>query len=175
MCLKFFCMYSKQCRPWWDAAECGVSSRSTLFAEVCLSEYLWKKTVSFLFKYMHCIYLKYSSDQGLHCCSSSVHWSRSPLFATHPCCVISTSQKVVKLTCSVDYGSSWTSALLLFSFWDRYGGLNKYLTLVLWNPDISCLCKKCRSRSVGFWRSQLIWISTVCHKISEFIATIQIK
>ena len=27
------------------------------------------------------------------------------------------------------------------------------LTLVLLNPDIPCLCKQCRSRSVGFWRS----------------------
>ena len=35
------------------------------------------------------------------------------------------------------------------------------LTLVLLNPDIPCLCKQCRSRSVGFWRrSQLIWICT---------------
>ena len=24
-----------------------------------------------------------------------------------------------------------------------------------------CLCKQCRSRSVGFWRSQLIWVCTV--------------
>ena len=37
------------------------------------------------------------------------------------------------------------------------------LTLVLLNPDIPCLCKQCRSRSVGFGRSQLIWICTVCH------------
>ena len=37
------------------------------------------------------------------------------------------------------------------------------LTLVLLNPDISYICKQCRSRSVGFWRSQLIWICTVCH------------
>ena len=37
------------------------------------------------------------------------------------------------------------------------------LTFVLLNPDIPCLCKQCRSRSVGFWRSQLIWICTVCH------------
>ena len=37
------------------------------------------------------------------------------------------------------------------------------LTLVLLNSDIPCLCKQCRSRSVGFWRSQLIWICTVCH------------
>ena len=29
------------------------------------------------------------------------------------------------------------------------------LTLVLLNPDISCICKQCRSRSVGFWRTDL--------------------
>ena len=37
------------------------------------------------------------------------------------------------------------------------------LTLVLLRPDIPCLWKQCRFRSVGFWRSQLIWICTVCH------------
>ena len=37
------------------------------------------------------------------------------------------------------------------------------LTLVLLNPDIPCICKQYRSRSVDFWRSQLIWIYTVCH------------
>ena len=50
-----------------------------------------------------------------------------------------------------------------------------FLTLVMLNPDIPCLCKPCRSRSVGFWRSQLIWICTVCHYACEFIATIPIK
>ena len=34
------------------------------------------------------------------------------------------------------------------------------LTLVLLFPDMPCLCKWCRSRSVGL---QLIWICTVCH------------
>ena len=42
-------------------------------------------------------------------------------------------------------------------------GADIALTLVLLNPDIHCLCKQCRSRSVGFWRSQLIWIYIVCH------------
>ena len=45
------------------------------------------------------------------------------------------------------------------------------LTLVQLNSDIPCLCKQCRSRSVGFWRSQLIWICTVCHSVCEFIST----
>ena len=49
------------------------------------------------------------------------------------------------------------------------------LTLVLLNPDIPCLCKQCRSRSVGFWRSQLIWICTVCHSVCESISTTLIK
>ena len=49
------------------------------------------------------------------------------------------------------------------------------LTLVLLNPDIPCLCKQCRSRSVGFWRSQLIWICTVCHSVFKFISTAWIK
>ena len=30
-----------------------------------------------------------------------------------------------------------------------------------------CLSKQCRSRSAGSWRSQLIWICTVCHLICE--------
>ena len=36
------------------------------------------------------------------------------------------------------------------------------------------LCKQCRSRSVGFFRSQLIWIYTVCHSVCEFISAIWI-
>ena len=38
-----------------------------------------------------------------------------------------------------------------------------YLTLVLLNLDVFCLCKQCRS--------QLIWICTVCYSIGAFIAT----
>ena len=41
ICLKYFCMYGNQCRPWSDAAFCGVWSGSTLFAKACLSQYLW--------------------------------------------------------------------------------------------------------------------------------------
>ena len=36
-----------------------------------------------------------------------------------------------------------------------FSAVSKFkLTLLLVNQDISCLCKQCRSRSVGFWRSQ---------------------
>ena len=34
--------------------------------------------------------------------------------------------------------------------------------------DNPCLCKQCRSRSDGFWRSHLIRIYTVCHSVCEF-------
>ena len=44
---------------------------------------------------------------------------------------------------------------------------NKLLTLVLLNLDMSCLFKQCRSRSAGFFRSQLIWICTVCPTVFD--------
>ena len=47
-------------------------------------------------------------------------------------------------------------------------------TVVLLNPDVPCLCKQCRSRSAGFWRSQLIWICTVCHSVVEFVSITRI-
>ena len=40
---------------------------------------------------------------------------------------------------------------------------------------MTSLCKQCRSRSVGFFRSQLIWICTVCHLVCEFILTTKIE
>ena len=61
----------------------------------------------------------------------------------------------------------WQPLLLFWKYWS--------LTLVLLNPDMPCLRKQCRSRSDGFWRSQLIWICTVCHSVSEFISVISIK
>ena len=48
------------------------------------------------------------------------------------------------------------------------------LTLILLNPGMSCLRKQCRSRSVGFWRSLLIYICTVCRSVCELISTIKI-
>ena len=40
ICLKYCCMYGKYCRPWSDAAFCGIWSGSTLFAKAYLSQYL---------------------------------------------------------------------------------------------------------------------------------------
>ena len=46
---------------------------------------------------------------------------------------------------------------------------------VLLNLDMPYLCKQCRSRSVGFYRSQLIWICSVCYSVYEFISKTLIK
>ena len=42
------------------------------------------------------------------------------------------------------------------------------LTVVLLNPDMPCICKQCRSRSVGFWRSQL-YLDLHCLSLSMYI------
>ena len=62
-------------------------------------------------------------------------------------------------------GQLWVSAFLL-----SVSLLN--LTLVLPNQDMPCLCKQCRSRSVSFFRSQMLWICPVCHLVCEFISAI---
>ena len=59
-CAKNCWMSGKQCRPWWDATFCGISSGSTLFAQASLSVYLW---------YMGCmlmddIYSEYKQKQN---------------------------------------------------------------------------------------------------------------
>ena len=41
--------------------------------------------------------------------------------------------------------------------------------------NMTCLSKQCRSRSVVFFRSQLIWICTVCLQICEFLSKTWIK
>ena len=47
---------------------------------------------------------------------------------------------------------------------------HEFLNPSLAEHGMPCLNKQCRSRSVGFWRSQLIWICTVCHYIYEFLS-----
>ena len=49
--------------------------------------------------------------------------------------------------------------------------VNSGSTLVLLNPDMPCLRKQCRSRSVGIFKSQLIWICIVCHSVCKFLST----
>ena len=43
-----------------------------------------------------------------------------------------------------------------------WSGFKVYINPSLAEHDMPCLRKQCRSRSAGFWRSQLIWICTVC-------------
>ena len=70
------------------------------------------------------------------------------------------------------YVELWPTAII----WQRSREMQEvYFNSSLAEHDMSCLSKQCRSRSVGFWRSQLIWICTVCHLICEFLSKIQIK
>ena len=64
----------------------------------------------------------------------------------------------------VNFG--WVLIDNIFTFWCKMSFFNPSLA----KHDMSCLSKQCRSRSVGFWRSQLIWICTVCHLICEFLS-----
>ena len=73
------------------------------------------------------------------------------------------------------------------SFWQRRLVTPRRRPKLIWifiNPSLvkhglPCLSKQWRPRSVGFWRSfwrsQLIWICTVCHSVCEFISIIRIK
>ena len=89
---------------------------------------------------------------------------------SHPCCIhtwgLFSENDVHKNEITVSWTWFTTDVKAIFHLG---------LTLVLLNPDIPFLCKQCRSRSVGFWRSQLIWICTVCHLECEFVSTILIK
>ena len=78
------------------------------------------------------------------------------------------------------WSTSWMglhSSSMEFCSFTQPQSLNSsyHLTLVLLNPDILCLCKQCRSRSAGFWRSQLIWIYNVYHEVCEFVSTTWFK
>ena len=50
-----------------------------------------------------------------------------------------------------------------FYFFKKSDQLHTNINPSLAEHDMHCLSKQCRSRSVGFFRSQLTWIYTVCH------------
>ena len=122
----------------------------------------------------------------LGCKANFLHFVRSNwAFAVYawslktPSC-LTWSTYIVKLSNGLDKTcifnkNYWYSIFVILMCTYNIHKLTNKLTLVLLNPDIPCLCKQCRPRSVGFWRSQLILICTVCHVVCEFITTIQIK
>ena len=77
-------------------------------------------------------------------------WSQSTLFAIHPA-VLDTSGAAGN---KID--------------WSNFNPCPA-------EPRQALLCKQCRSRSVGFWRSQLIWICNVWHLVCEVALTTWIK
>ena len=79
---------------------------------------------------------------------------------------------VIHILCELTDAHIYSSNNIYWT--ERKQRKRQMLTLVLLNPDIPYLYKPCRSRSVGFWRSQLIWLSTVCHSECELMPTIWI-
>ena len=75
------------------------------------------------------------------------------------------------ITCLVHFTYRYCFDINFLYLWNMGLPVWCILTLVLLNQDIFCFCKQCRSRSVGFWRSQLIWICTVCYSVYEFVST----
>ena len=57
----------------------------------------------------------------------------------------------------------WTEKALIRLHRLLYLHMHEALNLFLLNPDKPCLYKQCTSRSVAFFKSQLIWICTVYH------------
>ena len=84
MCLKYCCMYGKQCRPWSYAAFCGIWSGSTVFENACLSQYLWLlrqiEIKDFLFYYYY--YFLYQK-----------------LWHAHPQAILMSTTKYVEIWC----------------------------------------------------------------------------
>ena len=86
----------------------------------------------------------------------------------------------IRFLCSLELTilSSKLIGLFLFASFLNYKILLVFilhLTLVLLNLDIPSLCKQCRSRSVGCYRSQMICICTVCHSVSELISSSELS
>ena len=73
------------------------------------------------------------------------------------------------------HAAKWCKEMDWFNSWKGVEGTTLkriiFLNLVLLNQDRHCLWKQRRSRSDGFWRSHLIRIYTVFHKVCEFIWT----
>ena len=68
-------------------------------------------------------------------------------------CILFPSNGCIYLICTAKKLVNCTSSTEVYTI----------LSPSLAEHDMPCLSKQCRSRSVGFWRSQLIWICTVCH------------
>ena len=85
-------------------------------------------------------------------------------YNSSPCTSYRRAKNHLMWKCSILFVSyyPWLNLNLFKHNWGKPHE-KEFLTLVLLNPDIPYLCKQCRSWSDGFWRSQLIWICTVCH------------
>ena len=173
-------MNGRQCRPWSNCSSGAVWSGSTLFAEAGLSIYRLNmiviNTCHFVF-FCSCFFLAFIPCNSNIWQYSLTYWVYSKTWIWVYGLKFGTGHIKGGL-----FGIDWQQRLISA---DRFrdcsdmeaqstieGIIN--LTLVLLNLDIPCLSKHCRSRSVGFWRSQLTWIHYVGHSVCEYKATIWI-
>ena len=169
-------MSGKQCRPWSDTAFFGVWSGSTLVAKIWLSEYvecssfikLTPPTTTPFRNHPGFAPVSVDSADGQRSSWSEVRTDRRMRSCRPYVSKVRFRKIVLSYQCMVSVSFCLRHiATVVHS--------TQLLILVLLNLDMPCLCKQCGSRSVGFWRSQLIWICTVCHSVCEFISTIWIK
>ena len=72
LCLKIAWMSGEQCRPWWDTTFCSVSYGSTLYAQACLSKYLWY--ICYQAKTVYYYFINFSEDRRFHIsCADNSH------------------------------------------------------------------------------------------------------
>ena len=141
MCLKYCCMYGKQCRPWSDAAFCSIWSGSTLFAKACLSQYLlwyifFQRKKIWQFMWIICL-----ADNSRDMWKHYFLWKKKKKYFQ-----ILSAAIVIGMLRINPYSANHNNCRL------------PYHLLVI----LSHFCKQCGPRSDCSFRSSLIWVHTVC-------------
>ena len=107
-----------------------------------------------------------------------IHWYENPKFFIHVIFILkavypNTLNNAIlsyNMVCNIFRCRTNDRSLIKLFLWQKPDldfaedeNLWKWFNPSLAEHDMPCLRKQCRSRSIGFWRSQMIWISTVCH------------
>ena len=139
----------------------------TLKTNIKEIHFLWKNRCELYIFYPHVslwVWQKYPIGTD-----AQPHWyidGASKYLNIHVYCVQNNYNRKRNQTSRLTSFLSYLMYCLLYAY-VKVWKWNMTLTLVLLNLDMPCLCKQCSSRSVGFWRSKLIWICTLCHPVFE--------
>ena len=178
---KLFC---KQWRTWSDVAFCGVCSGSALFVNYPfrglpttmgsseLVQIVLPVTDNYSFWISRTYKLFHDRFPSTKVTVFNLITAHTPISAQSSNFVVFRLQSMC-LYLSKSICCGYTFDLARVNGWEN--GSEQGLNPSFANHDMPCLSKQCRSRSAGFWRSQLIWICTVCHLICEFLSQTKIK